>query len=449
MTYSNETGEAGDCSPTVISAASPTNLTRSNEGDRVGRQMRLAEIKQPTKRAEEKLRESEQYLKTLFNATAGGILVIDPQTHKIVDANPTISKMIGLPRDQVIGHVCHQFVCPAEAGKCPITDLKQKIDTSERVMLNTNGERIPILKSVVTITRQGRQYLLELIIDITERKQTEEALQAEKNKLQSLIDAMEDGLNILDKDYNIIYQNEPLRRLYGDRVGEKCYRVYEGREEICDGCPVKKAFKDGKSHTSERKIIAPSGEVAFWENTANPIRDASGKIVSCLEITRDITERKRMEGELKESEEFNSSLLENSPNPVLVINPDTSVRYVNPAFEQLTGFKLAEILGEKAPFPWWLEEQREEITIAIRKAMALGGTRSEHVFQKKNGERLWVALNSAMIKHQGKPLYFLINWLDITERKQIEEALRHSEKKYKNLAEATSDMIWEANEKRN
>ena len=88
---------------------------------------------------------------------------------------------------------------------------------------------------------------------------------------------MEDGLNIMDKDYNIIYQNEPPRRLYGDRLGEKCYRVYAGNEEVCDGCPAAKAFKDGKSHTSERKILAPSGEVTLWEATASPIRDANGK----------------------------------------------------------------------------------------------------------------------------------------------------------------------------
>jgi len=158
-------------------------------------------------------------------------------------------------------------------------------------------------------------------------------------------------------------------------------------------------------------------------------------------LNQEITERKRVEEELQESQRFSSSLLQNSPNPVLVIDPDTSVRYVNPAFEKLTGFNLAEILGEKAPYPWWLEEQRKEISVAIRKAMARGGTRSEHVFQKKSGERLWVALNSAMVKHGGKPLYFLINWLDITESKQAEEALQESQEKLGRMFESVTDGI--------
>ena len=92
---------------------------------------------------------------------------------------------------------------------------------------------------------------LELTRDITERKQAEEALQAERNKLQSVIDALADGLSIMDRDYNIIYQNEPSKIIWGEHLEEKCYRVYEDREKICEGCPVEKAFKDGKSHTSE------------------------------------------------------------------------------------------------------------------------------------------------------------------------------------------------------
>src|SRR4030042_2830522 len=130
--------------------------------------------------------------------------------------------------------------------------------------------------------------------DVTERIQAEDALQTERNKLQSLIGAMEDGLTIRDKDYNLIYLNEPAKIVSGGaKVGEKCYRAFEGKEKVCDGCPAEKAFRDGKSHTSERRVVLPSGEVIFWENTASPIRDAEGRIVACLEISRNVTERKQ------------------------------------------------------------------------------------------------------------------------------------------------------------
>jgi len=277
--------------------------------------------------------------------------------------------------------------------------------------------------------------------EVGERKQAEEALQAEKNKLQSVIDAMEYGLTIQDRDYNIIYQNEPLLKLWGDRTGEKCYRVYEGKEELCDGCPVKKAFRDGKSHTVEREVVMPSGEVAFWENTANPIRDAGGKVVSCLEITRNITERKQAEEALRESEEFSSSLLTNAPNPVLVIDQDSSVRYVNPAFEKLSGFSSTEVIGGKAPYLWWTEETLAKTSGDLKKAMRKGAVRLEELFKKKNGERFWVEITSAPLRKDGEYKYYLANWLDITERKQAEEALRESEEKFQRMFESVTDGI--------
>ncbi len=159
-----------------------TSVLKDASGNWVGHITIVRDITK-RKQAEEQLRESERYLKALFNATAGGILVIEPETHKIVDANSTVIKMIGLSESQIIGHVCHRFVCPAEEGECPITDLKQRVDTSERILLKANGEEIPVLKSVVPITRHGRRYLLELVVDITERKRMEEELKEAQEQL--------------------------------------------------------------------------------------------------------------------------------------------------------------------------------------------------------------------------------------------------------------------------
>ena len=142
----------------------------------------------------------------------------------------------------------------------------------------------------------------ELQQEIGERRKLEEELQEEKNKLQSIMDVMEYGLTIQDKAYNIVYQNKFMEDTWGG-LGGKCYQVYEGKDKICDGCPVEMAYRDGKSHTSERKVVLPSGESAYLENTANPIRNARGEIVTCLEIVRDITERKQAEKAVRKSEE--------------------------------------------------------------------------------------------------------------------------------------------------
>jgi PAS domain S-box-containing protein len=93
----------------------------------------------------------------------------------------------------------------------------------------------------------------------------------------------------------------------------------------------------------------------YYETLFSPIKE-EGQVTGFTEITRDITRRKNVEKALQESNSFNSSLLEHSPTAIVVYDPDTSVRYVNPFFEKLTGFSSKEVLGAKIPYPWSVED---------------------------------------------------------------------------------------------
>ena len=138
-------------------------------------------------------------------------------------------------------------------------------------------------------------------------------------------------------------------------------------------------------------------------------------------ITRDITDRKQAEEALRESEAFNSSLLEYSPNPIMVTNQDTSIKYVNPMFEELTGYTSKEIIGKNAPFPWWIDDPRSG-DLSERKEKILTDHRGvEKLFGKKNGELFWVEISNKPITQNGELKYIVANWVDITERKQAEE----------------------------
>jgi PAS domain S-box-containing protein len=136
------------------------------------------------KRTEDALHESESRLKTIFDKVQTGIIIIDPETHTIVDVNPVAAKLVGAQRDKMIGEVCHKYVCPAELGKCPFTDLGQTVDNSERVLLTASGEKRPIIKTVTTIILDGRTHLLESFVDIAELKKTKEALVKLNNDLE-------------------------------------------------------------------------------------------------------------------------------------------------------------------------------------------------------------------------------------------------------------------------
>ena len=120
---------------------------------------------------------------TLLYTIPSGILIVDAKAHTIVDANPTAIMMIGTPLDQLVGRKCIDFVCVTDNGKCPITDLGQKVDHSERVLRNEDGELIPIQKSVAQAVIDGHPYLIESFEDLTKQKRLEsERIDREKLK---------------------------------------------------------------------------------------------------------------------------------------------------------------------------------------------------------------------------------------------------------------------------
>jgi len=126
--------------------------------------------------AEKDVKENDLRFRTLLDLLPSGIIVVDPETHTIVDANPAAIRMIGTPREQIVGRLCHRFVCPAEMGKCPITDLGMKIENSDRELLNAENEAVSIVKTVVPMMLDGREYLVENFIDVTDRKRMEAEL---------------------------------------------------------------------------------------------------------------------------------------------------------------------------------------------------------------------------------------------------------------------------------
>ena len=126
--------------------------------------------------AEEELRKSEERLKIILDSIPAGIVIINAQSHIIVDANPAAIQMIGTYKEKVVGSICHKYICPAEEGACPITDLGQKVDNSKRILLKADGKETPIIKTVSNMKIGDQEYLIESFIGITDRKKLEAKL---------------------------------------------------------------------------------------------------------------------------------------------------------------------------------------------------------------------------------------------------------------------------------
>ncbi len=402
------------------------------------------EQEQERKRVEKALRDSEEKLRKIFESATDGILVINLKGI-ITEVNQRTVEMHGFSsKDELRGKDALELLAPRD-HKRVAANMRKAIKEGtirgvEYTLLKADGTEFPgeLSTNVLKDASGNPVGHISIARDITERKKQEEELQAERNKLQSIIDAMADGLTIQDGDYNIIYEGRLQRTIFGDHVGEKCYRVYEGRESICEGCPVEKAFKDGKSHTSERRTVTPSGEVVFWENTANPIRDARGEIVSCLEIARNITERKRAEEELR----LLSSVTQQVSDAILVTNLGHNITYVNKAAEELFGCPAQEMLGKHVD-AFNVEIPPESFKQEVEQTVSSGKTWVGTLVKKrKDGSTFLCECHiSPLYDKQGKISSHIDVLCDITERKQAEEALQTERNKLQSLIDAMEDGI--------
>ena len=136
------------------------------------------------------LLQSEERMRTMLESLPTGIILIDKETHVIKEVNSAALEMIGLPEDQIVGEVCHRFICPADVGQCPITNMGKTMDASERILLTSDSQRMPILKTVRSIRLSDKEHILESFIDITDRKKAQDALRRTNIELSEFVHAM-------------------------------------------------------------------------------------------------------------------------------------------------------------------------------------------------------------------------------------------------------------------
>ncbi|HIE32111.1 MAG TPA: PAS domain S-box protein, partial [Methanosarcinales archaeon] len=204
--------KAADGRETIV--AYNASVYRDLNGDVVGAFAALRDITE-RKRAEEKIKESEKRLKIILDRLQTGVVIIDAETHKITDINSMAAEIIGAPKEEIVGRVCHKFICPSEVGKCPITDLGQSIDNSEREMINAHGKTIPVLKTVTSITLDAHPYIIDSFIDISDRKRADEEKEALINRLDKMNQKLEQSNKEL-QDFVYVSSHdlrEPLRKI--------------------------------------------------------------------------------------------------------------------------------------------------------------------------------------------------------------------------------------------
>ncbi len=382
------------------------------------------------KRIETALGESEHKFRELFNNMWSCSVVYEVvgegNDFIIKEFNKTAEKVEKFRSNEVIGRrVTEVFPGVKELGL---------FDVFRRVWRTGNPEHHPVtLYKDQRICGWRENYVYKLATgeivacyeDVTERKRTEEALKESEEFSKMLLENAPNPIFVQNPDTSIRYVNPAWEKLTGysseEITGKKAPYPHWPKEKADEYLEeMQNSFGQGKSPSKLKKYQRKSGECYWAELSVAQVINKEGELKYIISSYIDVTERKKAEEALKTSEDFSATLREKSPNPILVINPDSSIGYVNPAFETLTGYSVDEVVGIKPPFPWWAAEDRSQYVRVFPSIGTGSSSRLERRMLNKAGKQFWVELSAAPITMNDGSKCYLSNWIDITERKEAE-----------------------------
>jgi len=408
-----------------------TRAIQFNYRGRIVRATVLRDISEH-KRGEVALRESEMRLRTILESIQAGVIVVDAETRQILDINSTASKLIGASKEEILNHVCHKYICPAAKGKCPVNDLGQAVDNSERLLLDHKGREIHILKTVVPVKLTGRDVLLESFIDITERKRAEEALRESEATLKSIFRVAPIGIGLVT-DRILKQVNDCLCEMIGyskeELVGKSSRILYPSQEEFEWVGRVKYAQISqrgtGTVETHWQKKDGAMINVLLSSTPLDPIDPTAGVTFTAL----DISERKRAESALSESQARFRELAELLPETIFEMDTSGNLTFVNRnAFDHF-GYSQEDFEHGLNGFELVSPEDRPRALENAKRVMS--GEKiglSEYKVLRKDGTTFPAIMHTTTKLHDGKPLGLRGIVIDITETKKLESQLRQAHK---------------------
>jgi len=274
-----------------------------------------------------------------------------------------------------------------------------------------------------------------------EREHAEEVLKKSEQEKQGILNSISEAVVYLDEGHRIMWANRVAIEWHKlapeDVKGRPCYELWHQRSKPCPGCPIVQTCETGRPQEAE--MTSPDGRV--WFVRGYPVLDENNDIAGAVELTLEITQRKRAERALRESEERHRTVLEACPDPVVVYDTEGKSTYVNPAFTAVFGWTPEERLGKKLDYV--PEENWPETEVMIDKVKA-GESFSDVESRRytKDGKILDVSISAGIFLDRDRTPVGSVHILrNITKRKQVEAALRESEQRHRTVLEASPDPI--------
>ena len=279
-----------------------------------------------------------------------------------------------------------------------------------------------------------RQRIAELEASEPEGRRAEEATRGSEEHYRSMLESIDLGMNLIDRDYNIVMVNAAQGRHFNkaphEMVGKKCFREFEKRDAICPHCPGVEAIATGQPAEVETYGVRDDGSRFNVRLRAFPTFGQDGTVRGFVEIGQDITERKRAEEALAEEQNLLRTLIDNLPDYIYV--KDSEGRFVigNTAVVRQMGLTALDELVGKSDFDFFPQELAEryyaEEQAIIQSGQALYDYEGPTIDTSKEEKSRWISTTKVPLRDtQGEMAGFVGLGRDITERKAAEEKIEH------------------------
>ena len=405
-------------------------------------------------RVEEALKESETRYRELFEHMSSGVVVYeainDGNDFVFKDFNSVAERISRLSREDLIG----KSILETKPGlkKFGLFDILQKVWRTGK------PEYMPVSyyeDEHVSGWRENFIYKLpsgEVIAvynDITERKKADDALRESEQKLRFMFESIGDGIAVTDMEGHIIEINEAALRMGEYKSKEEVLGKYgfgyiaSAERDKVKGS-LRTAFKRGPSSAmSEYKLSTPSGKELDAELSVAILRDSLKNPVGYIGVVRDITERKRSQEALRQSEEKLRLIFESIKDAVTIIDLKGFIIDVNKASMLMGGFSNKDEIVGKNGFDFIPEKDRARAVENMGRAFAKGHTATlEYTLQRKDGSEFDAEASVSFFKDaSGNPAGLIAVARDITERKSIQAALAESEERYRSVVDNATEAI--------
>lgn len=360
--------------------------------------------------------------------------IIEIDTHYTIQyLNPAASALAGLKPDELVGTKCYDLCktphCKTE--KCPCTRAMQtdSVITDETISRPQDGVIVPVkcTGSVVKDAKGNIRGAVEYILDLTEEKRHFQQAEEKINNLNTI----PTPIMAIDTDFSVTYMNPSGAAVVGmtpdEVIGKKCYDLFKSTHCGTEKCACARAMKTDSVITDETIARPKEGIIIPVKYTGSPIKDAKGNIKGALEYIIDVTEEKRHSQ--KAEEKINN--LNTIPTPIMSIDTNYNITYMNPAGAAMVGFVPDEVIGKKC-YELFKSTHCGTEKCACAVAMKTDSVVSdEAIARPQEGKIVPVKYTGAPIKDAKGNIKGALEYvLDITEEKKHQQVV---EEKINNL----------------